>query len=441
MRGQESWWAFRPKLLIALLILAAVAGLALKAYVDRVNAPPAVTFLSDALGADSRDVTPRVRDASPASPDSEDGDAAATHAYAALYGVSTSDAARLRADEVAFVGLNDQLFLQYGAESFDLWIDRSSYDVRYTVRAADPRVVRAVRQFSKASGLSIVLIPEQPSSASAAKALSELTDDELRVATGFDQQGTYYDPETSTYVALVLSSEAAASVARGAQADESQLTIPLPSGGREVSPLRLQIIDSPTTATASIYGGTYIENAAGNHACTSGFPAIRSGVKGYYTAAHCFDAGSVWNWWTTTGKPGPAAGSSTYQAMSNRANADIMFMGVTNQSAHTATSRFYGSSSSSTTLMGTGLGSVNGGTECARGEMSGYLCGTITNASYRPPSTICSGLTCNATFVLTNAVGVVGDSGGPVFNGARPMGFITGAAGNLMFYSKYIYRP
>ena len=118
-----------------------------------------------------------------------------------------------------------------------------------------------------------------------------------------------------------------------------------------------------------------------------------------------------------------------------------MFMAVTNQSTHTMTGRFYGSSSSSTTLMGTTLSSVNGGTLCKRGETTGYLCGTITNASYRPTSNICNGVTCNATFVLTNTVADHGDSGGPVFNGSHPLGILTGAAGSLMIYSKYSYAP
>jgi hypothetical protein len=103
--------------------------------------------------------------------------------------------------------------------------------------------------------------------------------------------------------------------------------------------------------------------------------------------------------------------------------------------------RFFGSSSSSTTVMGSPLSSVTGGTICKRGISTGYLCGTITSASYRPPSFICDGASCSATFVLTNTVGGGGDSGGPVFNGGRPMGIVTGSASNLVFYSQYSYRP
>ena len=195
--------------------------------------------------------------------------------------------------------------------------------------------------------------------------------------------------------------------------------------------LRVESFDSPLRDTDVIRGGVALGG------CTAAFTAISGSTVGFYTAAHC---GASQSYWDTTASTGATSGTSTRRSQTYNANADIAYHSV---SGNSIARSFYGSSATSATATGGPQNVGVGAYICRRGRTTGYHCGSVSSISYTPTySGACPGGACNPTFISVPVGTQGGDSGGPWFNGAHPIGIHKGGnATNLSICSKLQYSP
>jgi hypothetical protein len=346
--------------------------------------------------------------------------------YSDLYGVNRQDASKYSAQELAFVEFHTELIedLDSQARYFDIWIARSGKVPTYNVRSKDPQVLARINEFEKTSGVTVQVHFETARGAQVAEFLGSISDEELESYFGVTFAGAGFDSESGG-IALYTSDARPEGETIQRALRVADLVIPVTTVYEAESP----------ALEATIIGGVKMQHST--TVCTVGFPATRSGVKGFYTADHCFDAGPTYNWFNRPANLGTVQGSATYWASAPQANADIMFMRLDNQGDSVSNTYFAGSSSAVSTI-GSYLASTDGATVCKRGNSTGATCGTIEDATYKPSSNVCGGQTCNSTFVNSTYSSAAGDSGGPVYYSGRPMGIHTAAGG---IYSNYSYRP
>ncbi len=200
-------------------------------------------------------------------------------------------------------------------------------------------------------------------------------------------------------------------------------------------PLRLRVVDLPTTDMGGIVGGArvvgQVPGDSRRYLCTSGF-VITAGLRyGLATAAHCPDALSIkdsegrvvdlpfvgqWGW-----------GHQDVQVNASPEPLAPVFFSDTDKTTGRVVRGARGRS-----------GMRAGDVVCHRGERTGYSCSEVELTDFAPAGDLCGGACLPAWTTVAGPTCKSGDSGSPVFLGNTAYGILKGGSyrsdGSCAFY-------
>ncbi|WP_162959256.1 hypothetical protein [Micromonospora tulbaghiae] len=344
-----------------------------------------------------------------------DATTAAIEDYARLNNVGIDKATDAIHDQKNVVELISRTGVALGVDA-DVWIEQDSGGQILRVRTARKDVASAFAELRLSSLTTVSVVDATPISSRRPELTTQVEAAVRQVSPGV--QGMYVRTADGALV-IETTDSGSGSVA---QAVKDRTGFP------EVVLKHLQ--DAGGDSALTVRGGVAMTS------CTAGFSAKNGSAIGYFSAAHC---GQTQNIYPNTAGTGVWE-TSTRQAQNYGANADIAFYGVAVGTGNSISNTFYGSSSSSPTIVGGPQDVPEGITACHRGKTTGWKCGTITSIAYKPTwSGACPGTTCNSVFVRVSADQAGGDSGGPWVNGSNAIGIHKGGGSGWSVYSK-IYR-
>lgn len=338
----------------------------------------------------------------------------AIHAYAEQNGVDLETAAAAIGDQQVLIDAMNESPLSM-EDRADVWFDQHDGKQTLNTRTTDAGIISAVRQLDLSESTRVSVHDEATFAEQGKVLTTRISDAVLRVTPG--ATGMYIDVSDAALVVSTL--DPADEAVRNAIANAT--------GVRDV---RVSHVDSAGD-TLDIRGGV------GLASCTAGFTASYGSYLGYVTAAHCASPQTTYG---NTAGTGSSISASVYTQVHN-ANADIAFFRIT--PGNNIINAFYGSSSSTATVLSGYQSVAVGTTVCHRGKTTGASCGQVTSITFKPTySNACPGTTCNPVFVsVKNVSNSGGDSGGPWYNGSSAIGINKGNQGSEAIYSKIAYRP
>lgn len=204
---------------------------------------------------------------------------------------------------------------------------------------------------------------------------------------------------------------------------------------QQISDMNIEIVfDSQPTATAAIIGGGDLNRIPANpaydnlSACTAGFSAVRNGVYGVITAAHCgTENNELGTKLRYIGRDRTNRYDMTLTGYDSNPNTgrfhDLAFFEADDRTAR-ALPVFFTDTSTDTKPFYPDTNVVVGMYACQYGRTTGFSCGDVINTTFANPNTALSGkgcassLPCANTFVQVRGPSLKckkGDSGGPVF--------------------------
>lgn len=204
---------------------------------------------------------------------------------------------------------------------------------------------------------------------------------------------------------------------------------------QQISDMNIEIVfDSQPTATAAIIGGGDLNKIPANSfydnvsACTAGFSAVRNGIYGVITAAHCgLENKELGTKLRYIGRDRTNRYDMTLTGYDSNPNTgrlhDLAFFEADDRTAKALPSFFTDASTDTKEFYSSTTASV-GSYACHYGRTTGFSCGDVINTTYANANTALSGkgcassLPCANTFVQVRGPSLncqKGDSGGPVF--------------------------
>lgn len=348
--------------------------------------------------------------------------------YAALEGVTPSEAMRRLQAQEASVPLIDRLAETYRDRLAGVVIEhRPSYRIVLVVTGPPaPDVLIATAPF----GVPVLLRTGAGATRVAVLAAIAAHQADIRAALP-EPPGMGVDPATGALLVLARAGDLDGDGDEAATAARLQAIAGVP--------VEVRVLGDLTVDTAAMGGGRVVGGDAEQphrYVCTSGFVVTDGTQTALATAAHCPDALSYAEGATRTPLPmigAWGAGSQDVQIHAAPQPLAPLFHADGDGIRTVATWRAHASTRA-------------GDVVCHRGERTGYSCALVRFPDFAPPGDLCAG-PCPATWVAVDGPGCKGgDSGGPVFLGQIAFGLVKGETAEhelcrLYYYMSVDYLP